>query len=168
MHLFLQVLCVFLTAVTMALPLAHALEYPGKLRLDKETYCAIQRIYYPGFTYGGFSELLAILATLGLAIMTPSGTREFNWTLAGFIGLLAMHSVYWIFTHPVNKFWLKDQPLRGFGRGFFGVSLKPKRQSTVNSDDEWKVFRDRWELSHVLRAGISAFAFISLVFAVAT
>jgi hypothetical protein len=29
------------------------LSLPGKLRLDKETYCAVQTIYYPGFTVGG-------------------------------------------------------------------------------------------------------------------
>jgi hypothetical protein len=26
----------------------------------------------------------------------------------------------WIFTHPVNKFWLKDRKLEGFSGGFFG------------------------------------------------
>jgi hypothetical protein len=42
-----------LAAVTMALSLAHALELPGKLRLGKEQYLAVQPIYYPGFTIGG-------------------------------------------------------------------------------------------------------------------
>ncbi|CAN5853005.1 hypothetical protein BH20PSE1_BH20PSE1_12420 [soil metagenome] len=49
----LQVLTVILVAVAMALALAHALELPGKMRLDKETYYAMQPIYYPGFTIGG-------------------------------------------------------------------------------------------------------------------
>jgi hypothetical protein len=35
-----------LAAVTMALSLAHALELPGKLRLGKEQYLAVQPIYY--------------------------------------------------------------------------------------------------------------------------
>ena len=42
-----------LVAVTMGLSLAHALEFPGKLRLDEPTYRAVQAIYYPGFTIGG-------------------------------------------------------------------------------------------------------------------
>jgi hypothetical protein len=32
----LQVITVFLVAVAMALALAHALEYPGKMRLNRE------------------------------------------------------------------------------------------------------------------------------------
>lgn len=48
MFLVLQVASVFLAAVAMALSLAHTLELPGKLRLDKQTYCAMQPIYYPG------------------------------------------------------------------------------------------------------------------------
>jgi len=35
-----------LTAVTMSLALAHALELPGKRRLGKEEYCAVQTIDY--------------------------------------------------------------------------------------------------------------------------
>jgi hypothetical protein len=50
----LQVLTVLLVAVAMALALAHALELPGKLRLSKEQYLAVQPIYYPGFTFGGW------------------------------------------------------------------------------------------------------------------
>ena len=49
MYVALQVLTVMLAAVTMALSLAHALEFPGKLRLKKEQYLAVQPIYYPGF-----------------------------------------------------------------------------------------------------------------------
>ena len=52
----LEVVTVFLAAVAMSLALAHALELPGKLRLDKDTYVAVQSIYYPGFTYGGLGE----------------------------------------------------------------------------------------------------------------
>jgi hypothetical protein len=57
----------FLTIVIVALPtataVAHALELPGKLRLDERTYRAVQRMYYPGFTLGGYAEPLAIAAT---------------------------------------------------------------------------------------------------------
>jgi hypothetical protein len=37
----------------MGLSLAHALEFPGKKRLDEKQYKAVQTIYYPGFTIGG-------------------------------------------------------------------------------------------------------------------
>jgi hypothetical protein len=45
----LQVVTVISGSVAMALALAHALELPGKLRLTKEAYYAMQSIYYPGF-----------------------------------------------------------------------------------------------------------------------
>ena len=48
----------------MALVLAHALELPGKRRLSKNTYLAVQPIYYHGFTIGGavgeFGGLVAL------------------------------------------------------------------------------------------------------------
>ena len=31
---------------------------------------------------------------------------------AALVGLLVMHGIYWLMTHPVNKFWLADQPVR--------------------------------------------------------
>lgn len=55
MFLILQVVSVFLASMAMALSLAHALELPGKLRLDKQTYCAMQPMYYPGFTSAAVS-----------------------------------------------------------------------------------------------------------------
>ena len=46
----LHILTVILVAIAMALSLAHVLELPGKLRLDRDTYLKVQTIYYPGFT----------------------------------------------------------------------------------------------------------------------
>jgi len=42
MLLVLQVVTVFLASVAMSLALAHVLELPGKMRLNKETYIAVQ------------------------------------------------------------------------------------------------------------------------------
>ena len=57
----LQVVTVISVSVAMALALAHALELPGKLRLTKEAYYAMQSIYYPGFTIGGIGEAGGLL-----------------------------------------------------------------------------------------------------------
>ena len=43
----LRVFTVLLVAVTMGLALAHALELPGKLRLDERTYLSVQAIFIP-------------------------------------------------------------------------------------------------------------------------
>jgi hypothetical protein len=110
----LQIVTLILVAVAMALSLAHALELPGKLRLAKEQYLAIQPIYYPGFTFGGASEPIGIVALLLLLFVTPAGTAYWL-TLGAFAALLLAHGTYWIVTHPVNNFWLRDFDLKGFG-----------------------------------------------------
>ncbi len=69
MFVLLEIISILLVAVAMGLALAHALEFPGKLRLDEQTYLAVQTIYYPGFTIAGISEPLAVIATLVLLIV---------------------------------------------------------------------------------------------------
>jgi hypothetical protein len=129
MFLVLLVVTVFLASVAMSLALAHVLELPGKMRLNKETYIAVQSIYYPGFTIGGLGEGVGMLAALGLLLMTPAKTTAFWCTLTGLTALIAMQGVYWLVTHPVNKFWLKDEQLKGLGAGFF--SLDPMKLGAV-------------------------------------
>src|SRR5262245_15021630 len=100
MFLLLQVTTVSLVSVAMALALAHALELPGKRRLDKNAYLAAQPIYYPGFTIGGgIGEGGGMAATLALLLLTPSHSHAFPWTVMAFVALVAMHLAYWIFTH---------------------------------------------------------------------
>ncbi|WP_234851188.1 DUF1772 domain-containing protein [Sinorhizobium meliloti] len=106
-----EVLTIVLVAIATALALAHALELPGKLRLPREQYLAMQAIYFPGFTFGGAAEPAALLLTAALLFLMPSGTAAFWLTVGAFAGLLAMHAAYWILTHPVNNFWLKDTQL---------------------------------------------------------
>jgi hypothetical protein len=168
MFLIIQVLAVCTVAVAMSLSLAHALELPGKMRLERDAYVATQPIYYPGFMIGAsFGEAGGLMMTLILLLLTPRGSREFGWTFVAFFSLVAMHLAYWVFTHPVNKFWLKDSQLKGFGRGFF--RFDPLKRSALGSGatDDWKRFRSRWEYSHVLRAVLAGLSFVCLVIAVA-
>jgi hypothetical protein len=161
MYQMLQVLCLFLAAIGLALTLAHALEFPGKRRLDRATYAAVQTVYYPGFTIGGlFGEVGAIVATALLAIVTPRASPAFWPTLVALSGLITMHGLYWVLTHPVNRFWLKDQKLGRAGSGFFGVGYGSGMEQA-----DWTEFRDRWELSHVARALCAAGSFIALAIA---
>jgi hypothetical protein len=148
----------------MALSLAHALELPGKMRLDRDAYLSVQPIYYPGFTVGGgIGEAGGMIATLLLLLLTPRASAAFLWTLVAFISLVAMHLAYWAFTHPVNKFWLKDASLSGLGGGFF--RFDPVNRSAP--EDAWQHLRNRWEYSHVIRALLAGVSFVCLVVAVA-
>jgi Anthrone oxygenase len=161
----LQVLTVVLVAVAMAL--AHALELPGKMRLDKETYYAMQSIYYPGFTIGGgIGEASGTLATIVLLFLTPSGSADFWLTLVALLGLIGMQAVYWLFTHPVNKFWLEGERLDRFSSGFFSFGAHRSQLENATRPPDWTQLRDRWEYAHVARAGLALLSLIALVIAI--
>jgi hypothetical protein len=162
-------LCLILVVLAMVPALAHALELPGKLRLTKDTYFAVQPIYYPGFTIAGISEPVAIISTIILLVLTPREGADFWLTLVAAVGLIGMHAVYWLFTHPVNNFWLQGEKLSSLGSGFFSLGSASKQggQSDTSTVD-WTNLRDRWEYSHVARAGLAFLSFITLVMAISS
>jgi hypothetical protein len=159
-----QVLTILFVAVAMALALAHALELPGKMRLSKDTYYAMQPIYYPGFTIGGFAEPVGLILTIILLFLTPLGTADFWLTLAALLGLISMQATYWLFTHSVNKFWLQGHKLSGLGSGFF--SFGANRSENDKRSVDWKDLRNQWEYSHVARAALALASLTALVIAV--
>ena len=109
MLLTLQVPTILAVSIAMALSLAHALEFPGKLRLSKETYLNMQMIYYPGFTIGGMvGEAGGLLATVALLWATEN-TVAWRLILAALLCLFVMHAIYWLVIHPVNNFWLRNK-----------------------------------------------------------
>jgi hypothetical protein len=142
----------------MALALAHALEFPGKLRLSRQDYETVQEIYYPGFTYGGVGEGLGLLLVVILLLLVPGYGAAFWLILASLLALIVMHAVYWLFIHPINRFWLKDFELKGFAARFFGFG-KAKEPNHV---PEWTELRDRWEYAQVARAALGLLAFVFL------
>jgi hypothetical protein len=165
----LQALSLILVVLAMVPALAHALELPGKLRLTKDTYFAVQPIYYPGFTIAGISEPVAIISTIILLVVTPRGGADFWLTLVALVGLIGMHAVYWLFTHPVNNFWLQGKKLSGLGSGFFSLGSASKQGSQSDTSTvDWTNLRDRWEYSHVARAGLAFLSFITLVIAISS
>ncbi|AYG58484.1 DUF1772 domain-containing protein [Rhizobium jaguaris] len=161
----LQILTILVVAVAMALALAHLLELPGKMRLSKEDYLTVQRIYYPGFTIGGVTEPIGVLLLLLLLVLTPANTVAFWLFAAAFAAMVVMHAVFWLLIQPVNNFWLKDVELKGLGAGFF--SQDPFGGGQTAGKPDWTMLRDRWEWSHAARAALGLLAFILLVTAVA-
>jgi hypothetical protein len=68
----------------------------------------------------------------------------------------------------ILQVWLRDRELSGLGATFFGLDTKERRRQEGSSqEDLWRRFRDRWEYSHVLRAGLSVIAVLALTAAVA-
>jgi hypothetical protein len=156
-----QILTLIFVSVVFALSLAHALELPGKMRLNQEAYYAVQPIYYPGFTIGGLSERASIVLTVILLFLTPTRSVDFWLTLVALIGLVGLQMVYWFFTHPVNQFWVAGEKLTRLGSGFFSFGTKQNKARPP----EWTALRNRWEYSHVARAGLAFISFVALILA---
>ena len=75
----------------MALALAHALEYPGKRRLDRDTYFKVQAIYYPGFTIGGAGEPLAPITVFApLLSSATAGSTRISRAVLALLSLIAL------------------------------------------------------------------------------
>jgi hypothetical protein len=89
----LQVLALLAASIAMALALAHALEFPGKLRLSRQDYETVQQIYYPGFTYGGASEVIAVLLLLVLLLPARADGAAFWLILVGLLALVIMRGI---------------------------------------------------------------------------
>src|SRR5262249_19493266 len=121
MLLVLEIVSIFLTVVAMCMAVAHALEYPGKLRLNEHTYRAVQTIYYPGFTIAGIAEPAAIIATFILVLLMRDRGMAFWWTLTAFIALAVAHAIFWLVTQPTNRYWLENQQLGKAAATFFDV-----------------------------------------------
>jgi hypothetical protein len=81
----LQIVTLMLGALAMAPAVAHALEFPGKMRLSKDAYFTVQRIYYPGFTIAGLVDGVSMIAALALVIVTPRETTAFVLSVAALI-----------------------------------------------------------------------------------
>lgn len=168
MLLALQVIAVFLVAVAMSMALAHALEFPGKARLDEKTYMTVQTIYYPGFTIGGIGEMLAVIATMILMVRMRHNRAVFWWTFIAFLAIASMHAVFWCITQPTNRYWLKNQHLSKAGAKFFSIDPITRSTSIESNYPDWKHLRNRWEYSHIIRAVLSGIALITLVVAIAS
>ena len=161
----LQILAIILTSFAMVPALAHALEFPGKMRLSREIYTAVQPIYYPGFTIaGGIGEAGGLIVTLILLLFTKPATSEFWLTLIALLGLVGMQLVFWTLVQPVNRFWIQDLKLGTFGAGFFAFDPAGRAHSR---NFDWTKLRDRWEYSHIVRAGLAFVSFVCLLIAIA-
>jgi anthrone oxygenase-like protein len=98
--------------------------------------------------------------------MQPSCRGNVGWTGVALVAMIGMQAVYWLVTHPINRFWLKGQRLPAASAGFFGIG--GSASATEHDAADWVRLRDRWEHSHVLRACLATFGLVSLAIAVTT
>lgn len=148
-------------ALAAALSVAHALEYPGKMRLDREQYFAVQQIYYPGFTIGGGAEPLGTIAMIALLFLVPFGGTVFWLVLVALIAMLGVMTVFWLITQPANKLWTGSLKMGSAGSKFFETGTGAAEEA------DWTAVRDRWERSHITRATLATVSFICLLISLA-
>jgi hypothetical protein len=155
-----QIAAIVLTALAMAPALAHAFEFPGKRRLDKGSYLAVQGMYYPGFTLLGIAEPAALIVTVIVLFVTPRHSTAFFLVALALVCVLGMQVVYWMFTHPTNRYWLESASvtLGKAGESFFAGG--PAAEAV-----DWTKIRDRWEYSHIARAVLSFLSFVLMTLA---
>ena len=130
------VLSLLLSALALVPAVAHALEFPGKMRLNRDAQVTVQPnlIYSPGFNVAGASgEAGGVIGVLVLLLLTPSGARAFWLTPVAPVALIGMRIVYWVFTHPVNRFWLggASTKVSDLGTRFFAFGPAVRRTSSA-------------------------------------
>ena len=79
--------------------------------------------------------------------------------------MIAMHGVYWVFTHPINRLWLEGVNVGRLSERFFRRDLVKNR--APGHDELLPHVRSRWERSHVARAALGLAALLSLLLSVA-
>ncbi len=98
-----------LASVTIVSPLAGVHDVRGDVRLSRERYLAVRGMYYPGFTFEGLAEPLAILALAVLLASIARSTPAF-WLIALALAAEAVaHLLYWVLIVPMNRAWLAGE-----------------------------------------------------------
>ncbi|HLK25676.1 MAG TPA: hypothetical protein VKT30_13555 [Caulobacteraceae bacterium] len=159
-----EVAALLLLTVAMAVSLAHALEFPGRRRLDRATYVAVQTASYAGAAVSSLAEAAAVFAVLALLVSTPIGSPAFWWVSASMAGLFGMNVSYWLMARPANKVWLNPQALN---RATAAEREAGGPWGRAPAGFDFRRLRDRWEWSHVVRAGLALLSLASLTAAVA-
>jgi hypothetical protein len=108
------------------------------------------------------AKLAGSFHVLALLFLTPQGTPAFWLRLVALVAMFGVQLVFWMFTQPVNNFWLQSTTLGSFGNTFFDVGSE-RQHLDPDDPDGWKRMRDRWEYSHIARAALATFSFLLLV-----
>jgi hypothetical protein len=138
-----------LVALTLGMTFSHALEYPGKAKLDGVEWLTVQHNVYLAFgVVGAIIEVTAILTTWIVFAQIRSWKLARVLTLLAALCSTAALGVWFGWVDPVNtalNAWTPE-----------------------NLPDNWTTFRDRWEAGHAVSAALFLLAFSALVVAILT
>jgi hypothetical protein len=144
---FLRFVNLLLVALTLGMTFSHALEYPGKAKLDGAEWLTVQHNVYLAFgVVGAVIEVTAILTTWIVFAQIRSWKLARVLTLLAGLATTAALAIWFGWVDPVN------------------TALKAWTPATM--PDNWTSFRDRWEAGHAVSAILFGLAFSALVVAI--
>jgi hypothetical protein len=144
---FVRFVNLLLVALTLGMTFCHALEYPGKAKLDGPEWLTVQHNIYVAFgVVGAIIEVTAILTTWIVFAQIRSWKAARVLTLFAAIAATAALGVWFAWVDPVN------------------TALNAWTPETL--PDNWASFRDRWEAGQAVSAALFLLAFSALVVAV--
>ena len=127
-----------LAALGMTMGAAHVLELPAKMRYDPHTYALVNSTLYPLFaSVGGTLQVLAIVASLCLAVRVRTEGAVFRPTLFGALCLVLSLGLWFVLVQPVNSEWAR---------------LAVAASATVA--DAYGRLRSTWEYGHVAACAV--------------
>jgi hypothetical protein len=132
---------VLTTALALAPAMAHALELPNKIRMEREDYLNAQRLYR-GWQFVGIAVIAALVSTI--LLLRATSNREFLVSLVAVLSVVATQVVFWVFAFPVNR----------------------RTRNWTHAPENWRSLRARWELSHAVSAALNLLALVSVALAV--
>ncbi len=128
-------LAIVLTALALAPGLAHVLELPHKIALDREDYLVVQGIYR-GWSLLGIVLVGALAANVVVFLQSRRRGGAAEWALTAALLLIASLAIFFVWTYPVNQItanWTVAPP-------------------------DWQALRARWEYSHAANALVTFLA----------
>jgi hypothetical protein len=133
---------VLVSLIYMAPALAHLLELPHKMTLDRAGYFTAQQIY-AGWSLFGFVLAAQLLLLLWLAGRVRREPQIFLLVCGTLASLVAAQALFWLFTYPANSATRNWMVVPG----------------------NWQALRRNWEYSHAAGALIQLAGFCALVWA---
>lgn len=136
----LQLISIMLTAVAMSAGWAHLLELRSKMKLSRDEYLTVQKIYR-GWALLGVVVVAALISAGVLSLLQRDSEPAFYLSLVGFSCIALTLVVFYVFILPANK----------------------KTRNWTVLPAQWEFLRKRWEYSHATSAILYFIALASLV-----
>jgi hypothetical protein len=129
-----------LTALMLGAGLAHLYSLPSKMKLSREDYLVVQKIY-AGWSWLGIILVSALVCTLVAAAMLYNRPKALILTIVALLLLGASLVVFFQYTDPVNQ----------------------ETANWTTAPANWQPLRNRWEYSYAVNAGLYLGAMAALI-----